>query len=149
MDYLSIDNAAASALVFGVGIIALFVTLTIAMTSSIHAKRVSVGLVYVAIGLLVSVGIIVLVTGVLTQLTEDGREPRIASIADRYGWEPTDEQYDELKYPRLAPEEGARDLFGHTDMKTEGRTITVQLAWDGHQLLLLDMSDASELELAR
>ena len=147
MDFISL--AGASAIVLLVTAAALFVALAIAMVSSFRATTVRVALTYSVAGVAAVVGIGVVGGSLFTQIVNDEIDARVQTIVDRYGWEPTTEQYGDLRYPVGEPEAGARDLYGHTDMtNSDGDTITVQLAWDGKKLVLLDMSDARELNLA-
>lgn len=147
MDYIALSDA--HTLVLFVGAVAVFAAFLISMIASFSARKTIVALAYFVPGMAAVAGIVLLTSGILAEISGDARDARIASFVDRYDWEPTPKQLSDLQYPEWAPKEGVSDLYGHTDIDVEGHSITIQLAWDGRKLLVLDMSDASELDRTR
>lgn len=150
MEYIAPSSAATVVIcVASVAAFLAFAITLLAVNRGREEDRFWLPLVYLVVGCLSAVGIMVLGLNLTSQIEDDSADAQAETILERYGWEPTPLQFFELDYPRTEPEAGVRDLFGHTDINIDGRSITVQLAWDGRQLLVLDMSDATELDRTR
>lgn len=143
MDYIPPFVAATA--VMGVLLCGCLVAMTIASIAALREDRTWVYLAQLATGFAACIVIAVVGITLFTQIRADEADLRASTFSNRYGWEPTPVQLHELRYPNAAPKVGTSDFYGHADINVGGGNITVQLAWDGKKIVLLDMSDAQEL----